>query len=385
MFSHRSSFDLAPNPLALALQRARASSRSLLDLTESNPTQAGLEYDAGALLAALAPRAALAYEPASFGLESARDAVARSLGIDGLRVEPGRVILTASTSEAYAFLFKLLCDPGDEVLVPRPSYPLFDHLAQLEGVRAVPYRLAYDGAWHVDAASLRESVGARTRAVVTVSPNNPTGSYLKRDELELLASTGLPLVSDEVFARYPLREDARRARSALEGPSPLVFSLGGLSKLAGLPQLKLAWTVVGGEPGPVAQAMARLEVIADAFLSVAAPVQHALPELLAAGRVTEAAIRERLRDNHAWLVDACRAMPVSLLDAEGGWYTTLQLPGVRSEEAWALTLLEEDGIQVHPGHFFDFEREPYAVISLLTPQAIFREGVRRLLARAALA
>jgi hypothetical protein len=385
MFSRRSSFDLAPNRLALALEKARAAARPLLDLTESNPTQAGLEYDPAAILRALSSEAALAYEPAAFGLPSARDAVARNLGVDGLHVEPSRVILTASTSEAYAFLFKLLCDAGDEVLVPRPSYPLFEHLARLEGVRAVPYRLGYDGAWHIDPASLRDAVTARTRAVVTVSPNNPTGSYLKHDELELLASTGLPLVSDEVFARYPLRDDPRRARSALEGASPLVFSLGGLSKLAGLPQMKLAWTVLGGDPATVAGAMARLEVIADAFLSVATPVQHALPALLAAGRTTERAIQERMKENLAWLVDACRAVPVSLLDVEGGWYATLQLPGVRGEEAWALAFLEDDGVQVHPGHFFDFEREPYAVVSLLTPAAIFREGMRRVLARAALA
>jgi alanine-synthesizing transaminase len=383
MFSSRSSFELSPNPLSRALAAARRAGRAVLDLTESNPTQAALEYDADAILGALADRASLVYEPAPFGLEKARDAVARNLGLDGLYVDPSRVVLTASTSEAYTFLFKLLCDPGDEVLVPRPSYPLFDHLARLESVRAVPYRLAYDGAWHVDPASLAAAVSPRSRAIVTVSPNNPTGSYLKRDEIDLFAATGLPVVSDEVFARYSLRADPRRAPSALAGAGlPLVFALGGLSKLAALPQLKVAWIAAGGDGARVRDALARLEVIADAFLSVGTPVQHALPSLLAAGRVTEGAIRERLASNATWLAQACRDAPVSLLDAEGGWYATLRLPATRSEEAWSLALLEDDGVYVHPGHYFDFEREPYVVASLLTPEAPFRGGMRRLIARA---
>ncbi len=382
MFSSRSSFELSPNPLSRALAAARAAGRAVLDLTESNPTQAALDYDADAILGSLAERASLVYEPAPFGLDAARDAVARNLGVDGVLVDGSRVVLTASTSEAYAFLFKLLCDPGDEVLVPRPSYPLFDHLARLESVTAVPYRLAYDGAWHVDPASLAAAVSSRTRAIVTVSPNNPTGSFLKRDEVDLFAATGLPVVSDEVFARYPLRADPRRAPSALAGAGlPLVFALGGLSKLAALPQLKLAWIAVGGDGARARAALERLEVIADAFLSVGTPVQHAVPKLLAAGRVTERAIRERTASNWGWLGEACRHAPVSLLDAEGGWYATLRLPATRSEEAWALALLEDDGVYVHPGHYFDFEREPYVVVSLLTPEAPFREGTRRLLAR----
>ena len=231
---------------------------------------------------ALALPGSLVYEPAPFGLDSAREAVARDLSAHGPRVDPARVVLTASTSEAYAFLFKLLCDPGDEVLVPRPSYPLFEHLARLESVRAVPYRLAYDGAWHVDLPVVRAAITPRTRAIVTVSPNNPTGSYLKTTELGELAALGLPIVSDEVFARYPLRADSNARSFGPRGPpgSPLVFALGGLSKLAALPQAKLAWMAVGGEPARVDAALARLEVIADSFLSVAAPVQHALPALL---------------------------------------------------------------------------------------------------------
>jgi alanine-synthesizing transaminase len=384
MFSSRSSVDLAANALALALARARAQGRPILDLTESNPTRAGVSYDRSAILSALALPASLLYEPSPFGLGTAREAVALDLAAQGAKVDARRVVLTASTSEAYAFLFKLLCDAGDEVLVPRPSYPLFEHLARLESVRAVPYRLAYDGAWHVDLPSVRSAISARTRAVVLVSPNNPTGSYVKTEELDALASLGLPLVSDEVFARYPLRADRARASSALDASGTnLVFALGGLSKLAALPQAKLAWMAIGGAGAPVDAALARLEVIADAFLSVGTPVQHALPALLSSRCVAERAIQRRILDNHAWLFAAVAGSAVSLLDAEGGWYATLRLPGTREELAWALTFLEEDGVHVHPGHFFDFEDEAYVVVSLLTPEATLREGATRVLHRVA--
>ncbi len=376
-FSSRSSVDLATNRIARALEALRASGAPLLDLTLSNPTHAGLAYDAEAIRQAIAAPGALHYEPASFGLPSAREAAARHLG-----VAAERVMLTASTSEAYAFLFKLFCDPGDDVLVPVPSYPLFEHLARLESVRLVPYRLAYDGAWHVDLASVRAARGARTRAVIVVSPNNPTGSYLKRDELAALGELGLPLVSDEVFASYALsaRPDARRVGTVLEAPAGLVFAMGGLSKLAALPQMKLAWTAVGGEPSQVRDALARLEIIADAFLSVGAPVQHALPALLAASAATRGAIVARTRDNLAHLRRAVEGSPASVLDVEGGWSATLRVPATRSEEDWVLALLEQAQVSVQPGHFFDFEREAYLVLSLLTPPDVFREGLSRLLA-----
>ena len=382
MFSSRSGVDLSPNALAAAL--ARLGDRPVLDLTTSNPTRASIPYDRDAILSALALPGSLVYEPAPFGLDSAREAVARDLSAHGPPVEPARVALTASTSEAYAHLFKLLCDPGDEILVPRPSYPLFEHLARLEAVHAIPYRLAYDGAWHVDLPSVRAAITPRTRGIVTVSPNNPTGSYLKTTELAELAATGLPIVSDEVFTRYPLRADRTRALSALEADrAPLVFSLGGLSKLAALPQAKLAWIAVGGQAAQVDAALARLEVIADSFLSVASSVQHALPVLLRTRTVAEQAIRDRTAGNLAWLASAVAGSAVSLLDVEGGWYATLRLPRTRDEEAWALAFLEEDGVHIHPGHFFDFEEEAYVVVSLLTPEATLREGSQRILDRVA--
>lgn len=380
MLSARSAFELAPNPLAQALAAARG--RPLLDLTESNPTRADVPYEGGAFLPALSGAASLRYEPHPFGLDAARGAVARELSSFGPPMDPARIVLTASTSEAYSFLFKLLCDPDDEVLVPRPSYPLFAHLAQLESVRAVPYRLAYDGAWHVDLASLRAAITLRTRAIVTVSPNNPTGSFLKRAELDAIAAAGLPIVSDEVFARYALREDPSRAGSALEARgAPLVFALGGLSKLAALPQMKLAWIAVGGDGAKVDAAMGRLEVIADAFLSVGTPVQLAAPAMLASRGTAEGAIVARTRANLAWLQAAASGSAVSVLDVEGGWYATVRLPRTRSEEAWVLAFLERDGVYVHPAHFFDFEDEAYVIVSLLTPEDVFREGMRRILER----
>jgi alanine-synthesizing transaminase len=383
MFSSRSSFDLSPNRLSIALARAHASARPVLDLTESNPTCAGIPYDGDAVRAALAGSPSLLrYEPAAFGIASAREAVARDLSLYGPRVDPSRVVLTASTSEAYAFLFKLLADPGDEVLVPVPSYPLFEHLARLESLRAIPYRLAYDGAWHVDLASVRGALSPVTRAIIVVNPNNPTGSYLKRDEFDALVSLGLPIVSDEVFARFPLRVDRSRCPSALEqNAAPVVFALGGLSKLAGLPQMKLAWMAVAGEGRRVEAALARLEVIADAFLSVGTPVQLALPALLACRGTAEEGIRKRTRANLDGVRAALVGSAASVLDVEGGWYATLRLPRTESEEGWVLTLLERDGVYVHPGHFFDFEDEVYLVISLLTPEATLREGVKRIVER----
>jgi aspartate/methionine/tyrosine aminotransferase len=382
MFSRRTDHDARPNALSLAVERARREGRTLLDLTTANPTRAGIPYDDAGILRALADPGALEYAPEPFGLASAREAVARDLAAHGQEVDPARVVLTASTSEAYAFVFKLLCDPGDEVLVPQPSYPLFEHLARFEGVTLRPYALGYDGEWHVDRASVERALGPRTRAILVVSPNNPTGSYVKKDELRALAATELPIVSDEVFARYPLADDPRRASSALEAAreASLVFAMGGLSKLAALPQMKLAWTCVEGRDARVvADALARLELVADSFLSVGTPVQRALPALLATRATAEDAVRARTRRNLEVLrATLGQGSPASLLKCEGGWYATLRLPATRTEEDWVLGLLDAHGVHAHPGHFFDFPSEAFVVVSLLTPEATFAEGVARL-------
>jgi alanine-synthesizing transaminase len=391
-FSKRSSPQNTPNAIAHCLEGLRASGRPWLDLTVSNPTRVGLVYDESAIVGAFANERSLVYEPEAFGLWSARQLVSRELELATAgprapaRVDPSRIALTASTSEAYAFLFKLLCDPGDNVLVPQPSYPLFELLARFENVELVPYRLAYDGRWHVDTDSLRRAKNERTRAVLAVSPNNPTGSYTKRQELAAMAELGLPIISDEVFASYRLRDDAHRSTTALEASDAqaqtLVFALGGLSKLAALPQMKLGWIAVGGPSSLVDPALERLELIADSFLSVGTPIQHALGALLTSRGPAERAIQERTRDNLAALHRIIGAgSAATVLDVEGGWYATLRLPRIQSAERWALDLLTADAVYVHPGHFFDFEEEAHIVLSLLTPSDTFAEGALRIARR----
>ncbi len=372
-FSRRSAYDAAPNELARALAERRARGLGVIDLTESNPTRAGVPYDARAILEAIADEAALSYEPEPLGLPAARAAVAAHAGVDA-----SRVMLTASTSEAYSFLFALFCDPGDEVLAPAPSYPLFAQLAELAGVRLVPYRLRYDGAWHVDLASLRAARSERSRAILVVSPNNPTGSRLGRDELSAMETLDLPIVSDEVFAQYIFREGRDRvACAAKEASRALVFSLGGLSKEAALPQMKLAWTVVGGPEALAAPALERLAWIADAYLSLATPVQHAAGALLDSGKTAREAIVTRARRNLDALDRLVAGTALTRLDLEGGWYATLRVPRVRSEMETCLRALDA-GVYVHPGSFFGFEDEAYCVVSLLAREGDFDEGARRL-------
>jgi alanine-synthesizing transaminase len=381
MFSARTRFDLRPNRLSLAREAKRAAGASVLDLTESNPTRVGLTAPAD-LLAPLADARALRYEPAARGALQAREAVAQDHARRGLPVGPERVLLTASTSEAYAFLLKLLCDPGDAILVPHPGYPLFDFLAALESVRVESYPMEYDGRWRIDLPALRERVTSSTRAVVVVSPNNPTGSFLKREERawieELCAGRGIALVSDEVFADFNLREAADRAQSlAVDGPA-LAFALGGLSKSCGLPQVKLGWIAVSGPEDLREEALHRLEVVADTFLSVSTPVQEAAAALL--GRLPElqAPIRKRIGDNLARLAARTSGSSATLLQVEGGWSAVVRVPRTTSEEEQVLHLLEERDVLVHPGYFFDFPREAYLVLSLLPEPTVFAEGVERI-------
>lgn len=378
MFSDRSRAPATTNRVAEAHARLRAEGRELLDLTTGNPTRAGIHHDPRRIGSALASAASATYEPESLGLASARGAVSALWKERGFRVPPERIALTSSTSEAYSMLFKILADPGDSVLVPEPSYPLFEHLATYEGIRAVPYRLVHDGAWYVDLDSVKRALTPDTRAVLSVSPNNPTGSFLKRSELRELASFGLPLVSDEVFGAYALGEDDTRARSALEAEDALVFALDGLSKLCALPQMKLAWTAIGG-PGPLVQAaLERLELVLDAYLSPGSPVQHALPALLEEGADARRAIQSRTARNLDALRRLASGSAVTPLHVEGGWYAPLRLPSTKSDEDWTLELLDRANVAVQPGYFFDFADDAHVVVSLLTPPETFDEGVRRL-------
>ena len=377
--------DLSPNAAARAVEALRARGTAVIDLTESNPTRAGFQYPER-LLQALADSRALRYDPHPLGLVAARDAVSREFLRRGLDVPASRIGLTASTSEAYGFLFKLLCEAGDAVLVPRPSYPLFDYLTALEAVEAIPYTLEYHGTWRIDIASVRRAVNDRVRALLIVSPNNPTGSFLHKDDLvglaTLCASRDIPIIGDEVFADFPL-DAAPQAASVLDAGDIVAFSLGGLSKSVGLPQLKLGWIGFGGPADRVQKMLTAYEVIADAYLSVSTPVQVAAPALLDAGGVVREQIHARVQRNLSSLRAAAAAYPsVSVLTCEGGWSAVVQLPAVRSEEALVLELLNDDHLLVHPGYFFDFERESFVVVSLLVGPDVFDRGVARLLARA---
>ena len=384
MRSSRLPADLAPNRLTDAVARRRAGGSGLVDLTESNPTRAGLAYPPD-LLAPLASAAALAYAPQPFGVVSAREAVVADYARRGVATTTDRVCLAASTSEAYAWLFKLLCDPGDRVLVPRPSYPLFEHLTALECVEASPYELDLHGHWRIDVDALARQIDERTKAVLVVSPNNPTGSVIDRAELDALAAVcaahDLVLIGDEVFADYRLDGEAP-APSVIDQAQAVAVSLGGLSKSVGLPQVKVAWMAVGGPAEAAGRVMAGLEIIADTFLSVSTPAQVALPELLARGTVVRDEIRGRTARNLAALAAAVAAVPaVTLLPPAGGWCAVLQVPSMRHEEALVLTLVEQDGVLVHPGYFFDFPREAFLVVSLLVAPDNFDAGLARVLAR----
>ncbi len=379
MLSRRTEWDLRANAVSARLDAARASGRSLLDLAESSPARVGLAWPAEEIAAALADPRVASHDPTPRGLPEARAAVAAYLAARGVEVAPARILLTASTSEAYAVLLKLLCDPGDEVLVPAPAYPLLDLLADLEAVRLVRYPLRYDGEWHADLAALESRLSPLTRAVVVVSPSNPTGGVLAAAELArldaLCAARGLALVGDEVFADTALRS----APSVAQARSCLAFHLSGLSKVCGLPQLKVGWIAAAGPDALVDPALERLEVVLDAYLSVSGPAQLALPRLLSRRETFLAPLRARLGTNRAALArlggTSCGA-----LRSGGGWSAVLRCGETVDEEALVLGLLE-DGVAVQPGFFYDFESPGFLIVSLLPRPEEFAEGLARIVRR----
>jgi alanine-synthesizing transaminase len=387
MFSLRTNWRLRPNALSRALEEARASGQKILDLTVSNPTEAGVRPDAEVVLAALANPQAMHYEPQPRGLLAARQAVCEYYreAHEVFDLDPGRLILTTSTSEGYSYVFRLLCNPGDEVLVPKPSYPLFEFLADLADVTLVPYPLLYDHGWQMDLDSLRKAATPRSRVVILVHPNNPTGSYVSAAETLALnvfcRERGLALIVDEVFLDYShdLQEGSRH-RSFVTNAEALTFTLSGVSKISALPQMKLAWVAASGPEEMVADAGARLEIIADTFLSMNAPVQLAAPVLLDQRKHVQPVLLERLRLHLAELDRQLAGRPsCTRLLVEGGWYVVLRVPVLGSDEDLAVRLLREVGVSVHPGHFYDFPSDGYLVLSLITEPGDFREGVARLL------
>ncbi|HVN08866.1 MAG TPA: pyridoxal phosphate-dependent aminotransferase [Patescibacteria group bacterium] len=386
MFADRTNWNLAPNRLSVALDARRKSGHPVLDLTASNPTTCGFEYDRAAILRALDDPAALTYSPDPRGLASARRAVAAYYAQLGAAVTADNLFLATSTSEAYSWVFRTLCNPGDAVLVPAPSYPLFGFLAGLADVRPVRYPLVYDHGWQIDFHALQQALTPAARAVVVVHPNNPTGHYSQPGEAqrlcELCSSRGMALIADEVFFDFALGEKPALPPRTFAGTSAaLTFTLSGLSKICGLPQMKSSWLAVSGPQPLVAQAAARLEVIADTFLSPSTPVQLALPALLALRSDFQRQVHQRLERNLAEL-DRLLAghQTCSRLKVEGGWYAVIRVPATRSDDELAVELLTTHGVYIHPGHFYDFPSDGYVVASLLTPEHDFAEGVRLLLA-----
>lgn len=388
IFAARTNWTLEENAYTLALRRHQQSGRELLDLTASNPTTCGFQYDESAILGALQDSAALRYDPQPKGLPSARAAVARYYAEIGATVDPERLILTTGTSEAYSFLFRLFCEPGDEVLVAHPSYPLFDFLASIQDVRLRPFPLRYDHGWEIDFGELENCIGAWTRAILLVHPNNPTGNFVSAREAEklnaLCVQHHLALVVDEVFLDYRLKSTGAPAEchgTFAQNAAALTFILSGLSKISALPQMKAGWIVSSGPEHMVRDAVARLEVIADTYLSLNSPIQQALPALLDQRKSLQPQLLSRIQSNLAALdAQLAKQQLITRLEFTGGWYVVLRVPAVQSDEDLAVELLDRCAVAVHPGHFYEFSGEGFLVVSLLTQGDRFEEGIRRVLA-----
>ena len=385
MFSSRTNWHLENNRLTQALEEHRRSGREVLDLTASNPTTCGFTYPQSEILAALADPRSLVYRPESKGLPEARQAIAayyagcRPFSKAAPPVDPERIILTSGTSEAYSHIFRLLCEPGDEILAPEPSYPLFEFLADLADIRLVPYPLLYDHGWQIDFTSLRAALTPRSRAVLVVHPNNPTGSLVQPREatelMEICEARDMAVIADEVFLDYA----AGAAPSFVSCDQALTFTLSGISKISLLPQMKLAWTVLSGPDSVVKAAVDRLEIIADTYLSPSTPVQLALPELLSLRHTLQAQVRNRIDANQSALDEMLlETKTVTRLERESGWYAILKVPVTATDEELTVAILTRHSVLVHPGHFFNFARDGFLVLSLITPEAEFKGGLRRL-------
>jgi len=382
LFADRTNWNLAPNRLSETLGRHRSSGKPLIDLTASNPTECGFTYDREQILSALANPQSLSYEPEPKGLLAAREAVAGYYAERGDRVSASDMLLTTSTSEAYSFVFRILCNPGDEVLIPTPSYPLFDLLADIQDVRLVRYPLVYDHGWQIDFHALEAACSSRTRGIIVVHPNNPTGHFTKAEERSRLngicAGRQIAVIADEVFLDFAV--STKHHPSWVANSDALTFTMSGLSKMCGLPQMKVAWLAVSGPKDRKTQALDRLEVVADTYLSMNAPIQHAIPEFLKLRHEFQQQLMSRVRGNLAELNRQLATQKAcGRLEIEGGWYAVLRVPATRTDEEVALDLLEKKGVYVHPGHFYDFPTDGYLIVSLIAPEQEFAEGIKRLI------
>jgi alanine-synthesizing transaminase len=381
-FSQRTNWHRQQNKLTELLDSLRKSGKDVLDLTVSNPTECGFIYPEKEILSSFENHSSMVYDPNSHGLLSARQSVAEYYKQKNISVDPSNIFLTASTSEAYSTLFRLLCNAGETVLVPKPSYPLFEYLAQINDVELQHYDLHYDGEWHVDIESFADCITESLKAIVIVNPHNPTGLFLKKDEYdaikEFARQHNLAMIVDEVFIDYAFEDDESRISSTANEDDVLTFTLNGISKMIGLPQMKLGWLVVSGESLAVREATSRLEIICDTFLSVNTPVQVALPKLLTIGKNIQNQIRNRNKSNYTTLLTTHHSHLTSQgspLLSEGGWYGIIRVPRIKSDEEWALQLLEKKGVYVYPGYFFDFTDDGYLVVSLLVENSIFQKAV----------
>jgi alanine-synthesizing transaminase len=381
LFADRTNWNLAPNRLSEALARHRSGGKPLTDLTASNPTECGFTYDREKILSALTNPRSLSYGPESKGLLAAREAVVGYYADRGDRFAASDMLLTTSTSEAYSFVFRILCNPGDDVLIPTLSYPLFDLLADIQDVRLVRYPLIYDHGWQIDFHALEAALTARTRAIIAVHPNNPTGHFTKPEERsrlnQICAGRQIAMIADEVFLDFAL--STKHHPSWAANSDALTFTMSGLSKMCGLPQMKVAWLAVSGPEDLKTRALDRLEVVADTYLSMNAPVQHAIPQFLEQRHEFQRQLMSRIRGNLAELDRQLAAQKAcSRLELEGGWYAVLRVPATRTDEEVALDLIEEKGVYVHPGHFYDFPTDGHLIVSLIAPEHEFAEGIKRL-------
>ena len=383
MFSKRTAWNLEPNPLSKALANRLSPGKPVIDLTESNPTKCGFYFEAEQILGALSHPASLQYDPVPQGLLPARYAVADYYRARGCAVNVNDIFLTTSTSEAYSFLFRTVCNPGDELLIPQPGYPLFNFLADIQDVTTVRYPLIYDYGWQIDFHALQRAITPRTRGIIVVNPNNPTGHFCKADDMnrlnELCLERELALIADEVFLDFYFGKGLFPTFAS--NNKALTFTMSGLSKISGLPQMKVAWLIATGPEALKQQAVARLEMIADTYLSMNTPMQSALPVLLELRHNFQQQCAERTRNNLAQLDKLLSTQKLcTRLNLEGGWYAILRVPVTGNDEELALELLNTRGVYVHPGHFYDFAADGYLVVSLITPELRFAAGIEALVA-----